>query len=447
MASGTTATSKVTPVTLGTSVRNRSQVFTATKVTETVDASGKKSFNVELVKFSDAKGSSPTTFGTRDANGNITFNNNASAKDKQFAQAHLRASKSQMESVKDKFELDSEGQKKFNQQNGNANKSSADNPQGDGSNPTSEESTPFDSEKFASNVKSVGRNNFKQNGVLVYPADIGKTNQDVIKFDMLQYKPKKFSDTDFGFSSRTRNTDKKGQIVDSIGTVVLPIPAGISDTNSAQWGGEPMNAKDAELSRLALSGITGGGDGAVDSVKSTVDKISSGSGEVKTAVAAMFGEAATGVTGLLARTTGAVLNPNLELLFQGPTLRPFNFTFKMSSRDDKEAQTIIKIIRFFKQGMSPQRSSSNLFLKSPHTFKIRYMMRGQNGQEHPYIGKIKECALQNFTVNYTPEGQYATFRDGVLVSYEIQMTFQELEPIFNNDYTDLDSDKDTQIGY
>ena len=83
--------------------------------------------------------------------------------------------------------------------------------------------------------------------------------------------------------------------------------------------------------------------------------------------------------------------------------------------------------------MSPQRTPSNIFLKSPHTFKIRYLHRGQNGEEHKYIGKIKECALQNFTVDYTPEGQYATFYDGVMVSYEINMQFTELEPIFNED--------------
>ena len=105
----------------------------------------------------------------------------------------------------------------------------------------------------------------------------------------------------------------------------------------------------------------------------------------------------------------------------------------MSARSDKEAEEIIKIIRFFKQGMSPQKSESNLFIKAPHTFKIQYLL-GSTNKDHPFIGQIKECALQNFVVNYTPEGQYATFYDGVLVSYEIQMTFSELEPVFNEDY-------------
>ena len=34
--------------------------------------------------------------------------------------------------------------------------------------------------------------------------------------------------------------------------------------------------------------------------------------------------------------------------------------------------TVIKIIRFFKQGMAPIRSKSRLFLKSPHTFRLAY---------------------------------------------------------------------------
>lgn len=323
MASGTTATSKVTPVTLGTSVKNKTQAFTATKVTETADSSGNKSYKVELVKYSDAKGTNPTVFGTRDANGKLTLNSNASAQDKQFVQQHLNASKTQMESVKNKFGLDAASKQTFEKANGSPNKAGTDNPAGD-----TEGATPFNAEEFSSNIKSTGRDNFKQNGVLVYPVDIGQTKQDVIKFDMLKYKPKQFSDTNFGFSNRERNFK-----TDSIGTVVLPMPSGISDTNSANWGSADMNAKDAELARMALSGITGGVEGAVDSATSTINKISESSGEVKTAVAAVFGEAATGIAGLLSRTTGTIINPNMELLFNGPSLRPFTFNFKMSARN------------------------------------------------------------------------------------------------------------------
>ena len=306
---------------------------------------------------------------------------------------------------------------------------------------TGDNSTPFNPEAFSKNIQATKgtRDNFKQNGVLTYPIDIADTKQDVIKFDMLKYKPKKFDKENFGFSARERNFDSE-----SIGTVVLPIPSGISDNNAANWSDATMNAMEVEAANAALSGSTGGGKDFAEAASNSLQKVSKNAGETKTAIAAVFADSAVGTRGLLTRTTGAIINPNLELLFNAPTLRSFSFTFKMSARSDIEAKTVISILRFFKQGMSPQRSDSNLFLKSPHTFKIRYLHRGQKGEEHKYIGKIKECALQSFVVNYTPEGQYATFYDGVLVSYEIQMTFQELEPIFNDDYPD---DNDASIGY
>jgi hypothetical protein len=139
---------------------------------------------------------------------------------------------------------------------------------------------------------------------------------------------------------------------------------------------------------------------------------------------------------LLSRAEGAVINPNLELLFNGPQLRPFNFTFKLAAREKRESEQIIKILNFFKRGSSAIKTESNLFLKAPHTFSIQYLHMGQGGKDHQFIGRIKECALQSITTSYTPEGQYATFNDGVMVSYQITMQFSELEPIFNSDYED-----------
>jgi len=294
-------------------------------------------------------------------------------------------------------------------------------------------SSTFDAENFSQSeggkAKTGTRDNFKQKGPLIYPTDIGATKQDIIKFDMLKYRPGKFDSKTFGFSSRERTFS------DPIGTVILPIPSGISDTNSCTWNGPEMNALQAGLANIALTTTKEGFEKGTDKIADVLGSIEKSAGDVGTAVAAAIAENASGARGLLTRTTGSVINPNLELLFQSPALRTFGFTFKMSARSENEAKTIIAILRFFKQGMSTQRSESNLFLKTPHTFGIRYIHRalGEN-KEHQYIGKIKECALLSFTVNYTPEGQYATFYDGPMVSYEMQMQFQELEPIFNDDY-------------
>ena len=280
---------------------------------------------------------------------------------------------------------------------------------------------------------------------IVYPEKLKAEYQDVIKFNMVEYSPKKFTTNTETFGLGARDNAGSGNRK-FIGSVTLPIPAGISDGNSVTWGSTNLNAKDLEIAKAGLSGIEGGVEGAANSFGSTIDKISRYSDDVKKAVKASFAGEAAGVQNLLTRTSGQVINPNMELLFQGPSLRPFSFTFKLAARNEEESKRIRSILRFFKQGMSPIRTQSNLFLKSPHTFQIQYL---NLGKQHNYLNKFKECALQSFTVNYTPEGQYATFHTGAMVSYEITMQFQELEPVFNNDYGEGvgSSGYDTEIGF
>jgi hypothetical protein len=276
---------------------------------------------------------------------------------------------------------------------------------------------------------------------LVYPITLKNELQDVIKFSMIQYRPKTFSQTTLGFSER-----KTAGTTDIIGTVILPIPNGISDANAVTWGGADMNAAQAAGVRVATAGMTGGAAAAVGEIEGLIKTAAGASAELQAAAVGAFAEAATNTQGILARTAGIIINPNLELLFSAPTLRPFNFTFKLASRSETESKIIRSIIRFFKQGMSPIRTKSTLFLKAPHTFQLKYLHKGA---DHNFLNKFKECALTNFSVNYTPEGQYATFNDGAMVSYQITMQFSELEPVFNDDYEDGIGDKatDTEIGF
>ena len=280
---------------------------------------------------------------------------------------------------------------------------------------------------------------------LKYPETLDAGKQDVIKFSMLKYSPKAFQTTKDnlgGFADRP----SIGKDRNAIGVVTLPIPNGISDSNTLNWGDTTMNAAEALAANLALSGIKGGGQGLTDTAGKVAGAVQSNSGEVAGGMAALFaGLAVQGnAASILQRTEGAVINPNLELLFNAPTLRPFNFTFKLASRSETESKIIRSIIRFFKQGSAAQKSESNLFLKAPHTFQIQYL---HNGKPHNFLNQFKECALQSFGVSYTPEGQYATFNDGAMVSYSITMQFSELEPVFNDDYTALDQNEDTEIGF
>jgi hypothetical protein len=283
-------------------------------------------------------------------------------------------------------------------------------------------------------------------GNFIYPEDLGQTKQDIIKFTMLEYQPSGLGPVgQQGGQNTLQFGGARGKDRKIAGTVVLPIPSGISDTNSLDWGSNSMNALEAALAAASFEAITEGIGKGISSLGLSAQN-AAGDETTKKAVGSAFAAAAVGTNqaALLSRAEGVVLNPNMELLFNGPQLRPFTFTFKMSARNASESKQIINILNFFKRGMSAIKTPSNLFLKSPNTFKIQYIHRPSGANtDHPYIGRIKECALQSLTVNYTPEGQYATFTDGVLVSYEMNMQFSELEPVFNNDYDGLDG----TIGY
>tara|TARA_R100000234_G_scaffold16232_1_gene8876 strand:- start:861 stop:2141 length:1281 start_codon:yes stop_codon:yes gene_type:complete len=277
------------------------------------------------------------------------------------------------------------------------------------------------------------RNSFPN---LVYPKSLRKDLQDVIKFTMMKYEPKDVATGDAGITFTDRNIDRR-----SIGSVLLPIPGGISDGNSVSWNNEDMDPIALAKGKIALKTIMEGGEGLTDSAGDIANTLKNNAG-VKEGVANLLAGAASGTGGqFLKRTTGQILNPNMELLFQGPSLRDFTFQFKLAPRSEEEGKEVIKIIRFFKQGMAAIRSKSRLFLKSPHTFKLQYL-QGE-ATEHKYLNKFKECALQSCGVTYG-EAQYSTYEDGIMSSYNIQLGFKELEPIFNDEYP---QDNDASIGF
>ncbi len=295
-------------------------------------------------------------------------------------------------------------------------------------------------------VKSVGdggvRTKYRQD--LSYPIT-RDPKQDYIKFSMFRYSTRGVSSGTGGLGGD--EFSKSRQSGSALGTVSLPINPTITDTNQVVWGEDRLGALGAEGAKLSLS-LMQGGEKSKEGIDNLGNTVKTNPADIKTQIMAEAAKAATGTnSNLFTRLTGAIVNPNLELLFQGPGLRSFSFTFSLSAREEKEAKEIREIIRFFKQGMSVKRASTSLYLKSPNTFKISYIYGG-SGKDHPWINRIKECALQSFTVNYTPAGNYATYSDGAMTQYDLLLTFGELEPIYDDDYTQLPGgDSDTEIGY
>lgn len=233
-----------------------------------------------------------------------------------------------------------------------------------------------------------------------------------------------------------------------LGSVVLPIPDGVTDFNSVQFADGTINPLQMAASNVALKtlleGANEGGTAAADLFKTAAE-----SGDIPLAISQALTASAVGTDAdrLLARTRGKVFNNNLQLLFSGPTLRPFNFQYDISPRDKKEADDVKRIIRMFKQSMAVQRDDVGIFLGSPNTYRLEFL--DPILDTHQYLPIIKECALLNFSVNYMPTNSYMTYDDSSMVVYRLNFSFKELDPIYNDDYGNLDgSDSaDTEIGF
>ena len=436
----TVKTSSVSPIRIGSSSRDMRTLYTAIEVTEIESADGEPVYTSRVIRYSDHRRNGATVIatGTTVTPGIFTPTVNATTEEKKYLTGggiFVKTIKQQVNSIKKDF-----GRSPISaQQKENLNKiasgvkkaltvASGDQQGGRGS---ERSSIPVSLGGSGSGGGGGARTSYP---TLRYPETLNQ-NQDKLKISILKFAPKKFSG--LSFAERSTFTERV------LGSVLLPVPNAVNDANSCSWGQDTMNAAQIAASDIAMKTITKGAGAGMNSAEQAITTAGKeGGADVKDAVAQYFTGQATGVKGILSRTKGQVINPNMELIFNGPQLRPFNFTFKMSPRDERESITIKKIIRMFKQSMAPARSESSLFLKAPNTFKLQFLEG--SAREHKFLPKIKECAMTGFNVNYTPDGNYATYRNSAMVAVELSFSFQELEPIFNNDY---DQDGDASIGF
>jgi len=313
--------------------------------------------------------------------------------------------------------------------------------------------------------------------LLKYPRDILQNQQDTLQITMYNYQAP-LGDTFLPKSGQidTKSIFKEGLQRNSalkklIGTVILPIPSGIQDNNAISWGDDTMNSINAGATGYAINntaqfagGVAGaqGGAGLLNALTKvqlpikgmagllalTAAGLSADNPMVKPAVVSALLNAAgfeVSAASILARGAGIVPNSNLELLFQGPSLRSFGFTWRMSPRSELEARNVKRIIRFFKQGSSPRKVNSqsgagaaSLFLGTPNVFKLSYKT---GNEEISGLNKFKICALVNMSVVYAPDGAWAAYDKGQPVSIQMSLNFNEIEPVYESDYQTKLSDE------
>ena len=232
--------------------------------------------------------------------------------------------------------------------------------------------------------------------------------------------------------------------------IELPMPQEVNDSNSVTWGEDKMNALELAALSVASNAMKGGvGDAAVKTAQVAIEALNTGvkipglGDTTQDAVRAAISGAALGQLGgkvspqsVIARSTGQILNNNLELLFAGVNLRSFPYSITFSPRSPREGRVVKSIIRSLKQSMAPKagefnETSQGIFLKSPDVFQLDYLRDGRN---HPFLNDFKLCALTGMTVNYTNAGTYASYEDGTPVNLRMNLTFKELNPIYAEDY-------------
>ena len=233
--------------------------------------------------------------------------------------------------------------------------------------------------------------------------------------------------------------------------IELPIPQDLNDSNSVTWGEDRMNA--IELAGLTIAqeamAQADPGRAAVEAARLAIEAFNTGisvpglNSDTQSAVRAALSGAAIGALGsnvrpasVIARSTGQILNNNLELLFQGVNLRSFPYSITFSPRSPTEAETVKQIIKHLKMSMAPKAgefsgTAEGIFIKSPDVFMLKYL---KDGADHPFLNSFKLCALTGMTVSYTNAGTYTTYEDGTPVNIRVNLTFKELNPIYHEDY-------------
>jgi hypothetical protein len=268
-------------------------------------------------------------------------------------------------------------------------------------------------------------------------------SSDYLEIKIIEYTPPGFS-TSSG-SLRLPTGAQKNSLKQGIAYIHLPIPQNLSDTNGVDWGEDrvdPLSAGgiSAIYDTLGASNpFKQAGSEIENLIKTAIGTVQTGEGQ-KATQAAVSGSllqslgSNVSVGGILSRATGQVVNPNLELLFNGVTLRNFSFSFDLTPRSAFEGTEIKQIIGLLKKHMAAKSntsSGSGLLIKSPEVFQLTFK---SGSGDHPFLFKMKPTALLNINVDYAASGTYATYKDGTPVHMRMNLTFKELSPIYQEDY-------------
>jgi len=327
--------------------------------------------------------------------------------------------------------------------------------------------------------------------VLKYPIDIDVNLQDYFEMQVFNYRPagrlptlsddteeQYRSDSVMGGYNRRYNRQNL-RLEELQSTIQIPIPNSLKDNNTVGWGEKEISGLMGQLGgptmeRLFAASekkglLSEGLDAAKETWANAAELFSaeSGMGQFRRRAGLNLIAQAAGTIGVnidvnqaVTRINGTIINPNMELLFNGPSLRSFTFTIRFTPRSPEESKRIRMIIRVLKQHSAVKKNpqlnpnysygegdiGSNFLLGTPDVFKLRYI-KAKTQKDIKGLNKFKTCALKSVSVDYTGEaGRFAGYNeDSQPVTTLVTLNFNELVPIYDEDYKEFTNDDDVGL--
>lgn len=329
---------------------------------------------------------------------------------------------------------------------------------------TSDSSTSTDADSPSVSNTSLLTPSLKSDS-LRYPNDVSvKGDSHYVLFTFKKYKPpfSKESQAPSGSSNTAIQAYNRGtnNLEDSdLQQILLYMPEGVAASYKANWDGKAFGNIAAGVLRAGGQAMNNSYAQAITAIMDTADSALKRAPEMVASKAIssltkkLTGDS-IGVQDIFSSIGGAILNPNVELIFGGHDLRTLQLTFKMVPYNKPEAEAIDKIVSTFKKAMLPrlnygdtdefwgaltggagnQSKPTNTygsgFIAVPDLVQISFM---KGSSENSKITKYKVCSITDFDVNYSPDGVYAVGPDGYPVATEIRVNFMETKLVYKED--------------
>lgn len=198
-------------------------------------------------------------------------------------------------------------------------------------------------------------------------------------------------------------------------------------TLAAEYGAQISGGFMGALFGATAGGLVAMGQQAVKALQNRADDAKLG-GLTKSLT-----EGIAKAAGAAVKLSGFAVNPMIEVIYNNPNLRQFQFDFNFAPRTKEEAKEVGEIIKTFRRHQAPEFNTTTgiqgaVFLP-PSEFDISFHYNTGNGfTENLNFPRISTCVLKTVNTNFAPN-IFSTFRDGSSVNITLRLAFQELDMI------------------